>query len=535
MKKPAAESEGEADFGLCGAGAAHQTPPRMSDSPARVIPSDLGPVPALDPLATGGIGGQPRGLTTLFLTEMWERFSFYGMRALLVLFMTLGIAEGGLGFSDKRAAAIYGTYTMSGYLLSILGGFIADNFIGARRAVLWGGSIIALGHFSMALHGQSTFFAGLALVALGTGLLKPNISTMVGGLYSPTDARRDAGFSIFYMGINIGAVSASLICGFLAQHAAFRDFLGHLGLDPHQSWHWAFGAAGVGMTLGLITYVRRRATLSHVGRPPAAAQPRPWAMLALVALASLALVGIMIAADYYRAIVYGLFTLQFALIIFFALRPTLESRRIAAILVLFFAAQVFWSIFEQAGSSMSLFADRLTDNRVGAWGFPSTWWQSVNSTWVILLAPCFAWLWIRLGSRQPSSPAKFALGLLFVALSFVWMVPAARLTVEGRVSPVWLLGLYLLQTAGEMLISPVGLSTMTKLAPARLTGLVMGIWFMAAALGNKLAGVLAGDFKSDNAGQLVTFFWHQAIGVGVCTLALFALVPWVKRLMGGVR
>jgi POT family proton-dependent oligopeptide transporter len=492
-------------------------------------------IPVPDQLHTGGLGGHPRGLTTLFLTEMWERFSFYGMRALLVLFMTLGMAEGGLGFTDKKAAVVYGTYTMSGYLLSIMGGFIADNFIGARRAVLWGGTIIACGHYSMALHSQATFFMGLGLVALGTGLLKPNISSMVGSLYSAEDTRRDAGFSIFYMGINIGALLAAIVCGFLAQNISFRNLLQQFGLDPRSCWHWAFGAAGVGMTLGLLVYYSRRKTLNHVGQPPAASGPRPWGKLLLVGLGSLALVGVMLAADYYRIIVYGLFVFQIVLILFFALRPKVESRRMAAILILFFAAQIFWSIFEQAGSSMSLFADRLTNNSLLGWQFPSSWWQSVNSGWVVALAPIFAWLWLKLAHRQPSSPAKFALGLLFVSLSFLWMIPAARLTVEGRVSPLWLLGLYFLQTTGEMLLSPVGLSTMTKLAPQRLVGLVMGIWFLAAALGNKLAGVMAGDFQSDNADQLVTFFLHQAIWVGATALALFALVPWVKRLMSGVR
>jgi POT family proton-dependent oligopeptide transporter len=493
-------------------------------------------IPSTDSLLdTRGIGGHPRGLTTLFVTEMWERFSYYGMRALLVLFMTLGVAQGGLGFSDEKAAATYGTYTMSVYLLCILGGYIADNFIGSRRAVLWGGIIIALGHFSMALPSLGTFFAGLTLVALGTGLLKPNISTMVGSLYSPTDHRRDAGFSIFYMGINIGALTASIVCGWLAQSATFRGFLENAGLDPRQSWHWAFAAAGIGMTFGIINYLRRSYTLEHVGHAPLANGPRPWGKLALVALGSLVLIGVMLGADHYRAIVYGVFAFQISLILFFGFRPDLESRRIAAILILFFAAQIFWAIFEQHGSSITLFADRLTDNRIAGMPFPSAWWQSVNAMWVIILAPCFAWMWIKLGPRQPSSPTKFALGLLLVALSFVWMVPAARLAIDGRISPLWLLGLYFLQTAGEMFLSPVGLSTMTKLAPARLTGLIMGIWFLAAALGSKLAGVLAGDFKSEEPAQLATYFWQQGIMVGIITLVLFALVPWIKRLMGGVK
>ena len=241
------------------------------------------------------------------------------------------------------------------------------------------------------------------------------------------------------------------------------------------------------------------------------------------------------ASDQYPALVYVLFGLQIAAILFFAFKPTADSKRIAAILVFFFAAEIFWAIFEQTGSTISLFADNLTRNEILGQSFPSSWWQSVNSIWVILLAPVFAFLWITLGPKQPSSPMKFVLGLLFVALSFVLMVPAAKLTAEGKVGPLWLVGLFFLQTVGEMLLSPVGLSTMTKLAPQRLLGMVMGIWFLAAALGNKLAGVLAGEFKSDNADQLATFFWHQALAVGACTLVLFALVPWVKKLMGGVR
>jgi len=496
------------------------------------------PVAASDTTTdTGGIAGHPRGLTTLFFTEMWERFSYYGMRALLVLFMTLAVAEGGLGFDNAKATAIYGTYTMSVYLLCILGGFLADNFIGSRKAVLWGGCIIASGHYAMAVPAEPTFFLGLGLVAIGTGLLKPNISTMVGGLYSIDDQRRDAGFSIFYMGINIGALVSAIVCGWLAQSPSFHGILESVGIDPHTSWHFAFGAAGVGMTFGLITYLRRAPTLAHVGDAPLPEPDgsRPWGKLGLVALASLALIGIMTLADHYRAVVYALFVAQILAILFFAFRPSLESRRMAAILVLFFAAQVFWALFEQAGSSVQLFADRLTDNRIFGLSYPSAWWQSVNSIWVILLAPLFAWLWLRLGSNAPSSPAKFAFGLLFVALSFIWMIPAAKLTTEGLVSPIWLLGLFFLQTTGEMCLSPVGLSTMTKLAPARLTGLVMGIWFLAAALGNKLAGVFAGEFDENDLASLPDFFLTQAVWVLTAAALLFALVPWVRRLMGGVH
>ncbi len=508
----------------------------MSSAPS-TVPHPSDPAVPTVPFDNGGLGGHPRGLTTLFFAEMWERFSYYGMRALLMLFMVKTAAEGGLGFDTKHAAGIYGTYTMSVYLLSILGGFIADNFIGSRRAVLVGGIVIACGHFTMAFNSISLFYAGLVLVAVGTGLLKPNISTMVGSLYSPTDERRDAGFSIFYMGINIGAFLAPLITGHLAQSDSWKAQLVAWGLDPRQSWHWGFAAAGVGMTLGLVVYVVQRQRLAHVGQAPVLApgESRPWGRLALVAVASLALIAAMKASDTYPAIVYGLFALQIAAILFFAFRPDQDSKRIAAILVFFFAAEIFWAIFEQTGSTISLFADRLTQNEILGWSFPSSYWQSVNSIWVILLAPVFAWMWIKMGPKQPSSPMKFTLGLLFVALSFVLMVPAAKLTADGKIGPMWLVGLFFLQTVGEMLLSPVGLSTMTKLAPARLVGLVMGIWFLAAALGNKLAGVLAGEFKSENPAELAAFFSKQAIGVGIATLILFALVPWVKKLMCGVR
>lgn len=509
----------------------------MSSTPIPPLSIETEPATPLALSDTGGLGGHPRGLTTLFFTELWERFSYYGMRALLVLFMVKTAAEGGLGYDTKDATAVYGTYTMSVYLLSILGGFIADNFIGARRAVFVGGIIIATGHFTMALNSTATFYAGLVFVAMGTGLLKPNISTMVGSLYRRDDERRDAGFSIFYMGINLGAFAAPLVTGYLAQSDHWKSVLVSWGFNPIHSWHWGFAAAGVGMVLGLVVYCLQRERLAHVGAAPApeADGSRPWGKLGLVALGSLALIVAMKASDTYPVIIYALFAVQIAAILFFAFRPDADSKRMAAILVFFFAAEIFWALFEQSGSTIALFSDRLTRNEIFGWSFPSSYWQSVNSIWVVLLAPIFAFLWVNLRDRQPSSPMKFVLGLLFVALSFALMVPAAKLTAEGKIGPMWLIGLFFLQTVGEMLLSPVGLSTMTKLAPHRLVGLVMGIWFLAAALGSKLAGALAGEFKSDNPEQLADFFLHQALIVGGCTLALLALVPWMKKLMGGVR
>ena len=482
---------------------------------------------------TGGIGGHPKGLSNLFFAEMWERFSYYGMRALLMLFMVAPVAMGGLGFEQKHAAQVYGNYTMSSYMMCILGGFIADNFIGARRAVLIGGFIITAGHYTLALNSLWSFYLGLILVALGTGLLKPSISTLVGGLYTSKDQRRDAGFSLFYMGINIGAFAAPLVTGWLAQSETFRQQLINWGLDPLHAWHWGFGAAGVGMTFGMWVYLRRLNWIKHVGDAPSKHHPRPWLKLIFVAAGTALLLTLMILSDTYVAIAYFIYALPLLAVIYFGiLCKDDESRRLAAIFIFFIAAVLFWAVFEQAGSSLTLFADELTRNELAGLPFPSSWFQSVNSLFVMALAPVFAWLWIKLGTRQPSVPFKFALGLVFLGLSFLLMVPAAQYTAQGKVSAWWLIGVYFLQTLGEMCLSPVGLSTMTKLAPEKLTGLIMGIWFLATSLGNKLAGDLAGDFSSKDPQALSHFFFVQAIIVGAVTLLLFALVPWVRRLMG---
>ena len=480
----------------------------------------------------------PRGLYTLFFTEMWERFSYYGMRALLTLFMVAPVAAGGLGFDTRHAGVIYGTYTMSVYMLSLPGGFLADNFLGARLSVALGGIIIAAGHFTLAVRSETAFYLGMVLIAVGTGLLKPNISTMVGSLYAPGDARRDAGFSIFYMGINLGAFAAPLVTGWLAQSDAFKQRLAAWGFDPLHSWHWGFAAAGVGMLIGLVVYLMTRGRIAHVGNPPAARSARAWGRLALVVLGAAAFFALVRLPDTnpkFEWMRYGYVALPLAAILWFGLRANLDSQRLAAVLVFSLAGRVFWAIFEQAGSTISLFGDQLTRTELFGWKFPSAWFQSVNSFFVITLAPVFAWLWVRLGDRQPSSPAKFVLGLVCLGLSFLLMVPAAQLTVAGKVSPLWIVGLFFLQTVGELCVSPVGLSTMTKLAPPALLGLVMGIWFLATALGNKLAGVMAGDFTATDGQALSGFFLRQALWVGAATVALLASVPWLRKLMGTVR
>ena len=480
--------------------------------------------------------GQPRGLSILFFVELWERFSYYGMRALLALFMVTPAAEGGLGLGTVETATLYGSYTMAVYMLSIPGGFIADRLTGARWAVMTGGSIIALGHYALAIPAEATFYAGLILVALGTGLFKPNISVLVGALYAPDDQRRDAGFSLFYMGINLGAFIAPLVTGFLAQSVWFKAWLSAHGFDPNTSWHWGFGAAGIGMTLALAIFAVRSRSLGPIGLRPALA-PGTWWKFGGVIAATAALLSLSLLSDRdgWQGLRWMFLGLPLAAVAWAGWQSGEGARRMAAVGVFFIASMLFWALFEQAGLSIALFADKLTRNDVWGLPFPSSWFQSLNALFVIALSPVFAWAWTRLGARQPSSTVKFALGLMFLGASFLLMVPAAQLTLEGRVSPLWLVGLFFLQTVGELFLSPVGLSLMTRLAPAGLAGSVLGLWFLGSAFGNKLAGVLGSSFESQDAPALAAFFFNQGVFVLVAALALLCLVPWMKRLMGDVR
>jgi POT family proton-dependent oligopeptide transporter len=454
----------------------------------------------VDTLAdNSGIFGHPRGLSMLFFTEFWERFSYYGMRSILVLYMTATVAEGGLGFDVKSAATLYGSYTMWVYLTGLPGGLAADRFLGARLAVLLGGIVIICGHVAMVFHSMLFFYAGLTLIAIGTGLLKPNISTMVGSLYSADDPRRDSGFSIFYMGINIGAVLAPLCVGYLAQGESFKRFLTGMGMDPAKSWHWGFGAAAVGMTAGLAVYLLNRSRLGNVGLRTRS-QP----------------------AKQKRAV---------------STPPLTRSdwKRIAAIFVFFLFTILFWAAYEQKGASLNLFAKNLVRTEAFGLRFPSSWLQSCTPAFVILLAPLFSILWVRLGKRQPSSPVKFTLGLLFIGLAYCLLVPAAWMTGQGRISPLWLVGLYFLEVVGEMCLSPVGLSTVSKLAPVKLVGIMMGVWFLAASFGNKLAGYLSTFFVANNPMQLVKLYGGIAAGLLLSAALLALLTPRVKKLMGTVN
>ena len=487
--------------------------------------------------------GHPRGLSTLFFTEMWERFSYYGMRAILILFMTAPIAAGGLGFDAAIAGPIYGLYTSMVYLTALPGGWFADRIIGQQRAVLFGGIIIMCGHISLAMQGIPFFLLGLFLVIIGTGLLKPNISTIVGQLYSAEDRRRDAGFSIYYMGINLGAAISPLVCGWLAQGEGFRNLLQGWGIDPAGSWHWGFGAAAVGMFLGIVQYLFGTRHLRGAGsapNDPLSDGARRLAMFALVAL--IAVGALILFSTGERAItsvpttntVVG-WILLLAPVAFFGWLFTAGSRdrderkRHLVIFVLFLGASIFWSAFEQAGSTLNLFAERSTRTSILGWSFPASWFQSVNAAFIILLAPVFAWLWLRLGNREPSSPGKFTFGLLFLSLGFAVLIPAARFSAGGvQVSPVWLLATYLFHTIGELCLSPVGLSAMTKLAPVRYAGLMLGVWFLASSVGNFIGGNVAGFYETFTTDQIFTAVTLFVL-VGAAILAVF--VKPIKRML----
>ena len=482
----------------------------------------------------------PRGLYTLFMTEMWERASYYGMRAILVLALTAAVTEGGgLDLTDATATAIYGIYTGAVYLAALPGGWIADRLIGQRSAVWYGGIIITAGHFTMALPFNATFFIGLILIALGTGLLKPNVSTMVGELYPEGGARRDAGFSIFYMGINVGAFVGQLIVGYLGEKVG---------------WHYGFAAAGVGMVFGLWQYRLGWKYLGDAGARPsgtgnvahdAAVRRRGWtaigvfcgglALVVFTALAGLWLPDALMLATGFANFVIALAIGFFGYVLLFGGLSPQEKRNVGVIAVFFVASAVFWSGFDQAGSSLNLFAARFTDRDVFGWEMPASWLQSINPMLIILLAPFFAWLWVFLAQRNldPSTPFKFAIGLIQLGLGFGVMVFAARIAAGGELAaPTWLMLTYLLHTTGELCLSPVGLSAITKLAPRRYLGQMMGTWFMGSALGNVMAGLMAGHISSGGVesmpDQFMRVVWVSVIAGSLMLLAMPLLKRWSR-------
>ena len=482
--------------------------------------------------------GHPRGLATLFFTEMWERFSYYGMRALLVLFLVDAVARGGFGLDDKTATAIYGLYTAAVYIVALPGGWIADRLIGAQKAVLYGGILISLGSFGLWLSpNASMFYLGLIVIILGVGLLKPNISALVADLYPEGGGRRDAGFTIFYMGINIGAFIGPLITAWLAQV---------------YGWRVGFMAAGIGMALGVVQFLVTRQHLGGAGaRPHVAAgtdMRGAWRNLWIGS----AILGVLIALPFLGivkvspielqaqgiGVIVAMAALYFAYLLLFAGLDGVEKKRVLVLIVLFLACALFWSGFEQAGSSLNLFAERYTDRVVGAFTVPAGWFQSLNAIFIVIFAPVFSALWVNLARRNldPSTPVKFALGLVGMALGFLVMFFAARIVAEGMpAAAYWLVLTYLFHTFGELCLSPVGLSSVTKLVPQRFVGQSLGIWFLATSLGTLVAGKIAGEFDAENVGampsQYLNIFWFGM----VAAVVLFLVSPVVKRWMGGVK
>lgn len=501
--------------------------------------------------AQTGFFGHPAGLRTLFLTEMWERFSYYGLRPLLVLFMSAAIINGGFGFDRATASAIVGIYAASVYLASLPGGWIADRWLGLRRAIMWGAVLITLGHLSIGLSGflgqgapgKTAFFGGLVLIVFGTGLLKPNISAIVGDLYPEGGARRDAGFSIFYMGINTGSFLGQLITGLLGEKVG---------------WHIGMGAAGVGMALGLLTFwYSAPRTLGDLGtdivrdpdptvqakRERGVKQMCVGILVATVALFATAYAGLwtpnpLLIAQRMTVVLVGSAAVFFAYVFLFGKLAREENKRMLVILVLFLAAAVFWSAFEQQPTALNLFARDFTDRMLFGWEIPATWFQSVNSFFIIVLAPVFAAIWMALGRRPEgdlSAPAKFALGLFVTVLGFLVMIVAAnRIVASGGtllVSPLWLVASYFLQTVGELCISPVGLSSMTKLSPRKYLGQVMGIWFVASAVGNLIGGLVGGHVDPENVEQMPRLFTMTSISLLIAAVVLALLIKPITRML----
>ena len=480
--------------------------------------------------------GHPGGLQTLFFTEMWERMSYYGMRALLVLFMTASLQEEGLAFTVASATAIYGLYTGAVYFMGLPGGWIADRLLGGQKAVWYGGIIIMCGHIVLAIPSHSTFFIGLILVVLGTGLLKPNISAMVGQLYDDKDSRRDSGYTIYYMGINIGSLIGYGVCGWLA---------------PNWGYHYAFGAAAIGMFIGLIQYRATLPKLEGASEEPTTtmsgkARTRSWSVIGLflIGLAGVTAatsMGVLVidpvALAAYVAMAFTLiFIVYFGAIFFFGSLDSAEKKRMGALLLICVASACFWAGFEQAGSSLNLFGRDYTDRIVGTFEIPPAWFQSANSIFIILLSPFFAALWINLGKRMldPSYGAKCAIGLIIMASGFIVMFFAARLAASGlKVAPYWLVMTYFLHTVGELCLSPVALSAVSKLSPKRFAGQMMGVFVLTYSIGNVIAGLLAGNFDPSRLDEMPNLYLQISlfsIAVGIVVLLLSLKTRYWEKL-----
>ena len=468
----------------------------------------------------------PAGLKTLFLTEMWERMSFYGMRGILVLFMTASLANGGMEINSVSASAIYGIYSSSVYLVALLGGWLADRHIGQQSAILYGGFIIMLGHFLLAITNIETFYLGLVFVVIGTGLLKPNISAIVGSLYESNSEKKEAGFTLFYMSINIGSILGFFICGYLGENIG---------------WHYGFGAAGVGMAFGLMQFLLTKKNLGKIGIEPSVQLSKKSKTNELLILGilfalffAIILMGIfgywnfnpIPIANVLTFVILAIATLYFIYLFLFGELSNDESKRIIMIIVLFFGAAFFWSGFDQAGSSFNIFAKEYTDRIILGWEYPASWLQVLNPILVVILSPFMAYLWLFLGKRMldPSLPFKFGIGLVLMAIGFIFIAIGANIAMQEDLAGArWLLLTYLFHTIGELTLSPIGLAAISNLSPKRYVGQMMGIWFLASALGAIIAGILSGQATYEGLNSMPDLFNKIALISSVAGLFLIII------------
>ena len=468
----------------------------------------------------------PIGLKTLFFTEMWERMSYYGMRGILVLFMTASISNGGLDFSNASASAIYGIYAAAVYLATLPGGWIGDNILGQQKTILYGGIVIMFGHLLLAIPNMNFFYLGLIFVVIGTGLLKPNISAIVGGLYENNPSMREAGFTVFYMSINLGSILGFFICGYLGENIG---------------WHYGFGAAGIGMFLGILQYKLTLKSLGKIGLEPTSlisAETKNIYKKVTFFISFITLVLILSGllgywkmdpvplANILTIIIASISLAYFLYIYFLGKLSQEEKKKIIMIFTLFIGAALFWSGFDQGGSSFNIFAKEYTDRVIFGWEYPASWLQILNPLFVVILAPFMSYLWIFLGKRMldPSLPFKFGLGLIFMAIGFIVIAIGAQVALsQGLAGAKWLLLTYLFHTIGELILSPIGLAAISSLSPKRFIGQMMGVWFLASSLGAILAGLISGQATNEGLSSMPNLFIQIAI-ISSCFGLLLILI-----------
>ncbi|GAA5070327.1 peptide MFS transporter [Lysobacter panacisoli] len=479
--------------------------------------------------------GHPKPLWMLFMTEFWERFAFYGIRWALVLYIVAQF-YGGSGTGEAPANQLYGAYLALVYAAAIFGGYVADRVIGYQRSILLGATIMAAGLFMIAMPNQEIFKLGLATIIAGNGLFKPNISTMVGKLYSIGDERRDSGFTLFYMGINLGAMVSPLLTGWLAEQV--------FGAEGMPAYKVVFITSGVGMLISLVWFWIGRSQLKGIGLPPAGAESRVrLAITAVCAVASIPVVYFLLSlgASSLQWILTAMFIALAVLLLVEGIRNGPRQRDMVIAMLIIFAFNVlFWCFFEQAGSSFSFLAEKIVNRDFGGWTFPVGWFQSVNSIAIITLAPLIAWIWVKMGRHNPSIPRKFSLGLIFNGLAFLLLMFALSSLVNefGKI-PFWtLFAVYWIQSIGELCLSPIGLSMVTKLAPVRLVGFGMGGWFLSTGIGNNLSGIFASHVSGETGMNVQSALSGYTFGFWALVIPgvlLFLIAPLVQRLMHGVK